>query len=620
MNKVIVALLAVLLMAACADEASAPNEQVAVWAEPVAEAEQVVTLPSTTPVVAPVLAPTPEPEYLSQEIPPCTPADGAVVDPCEPGLVQIRAGIASIGVGPAPYSIRNWLDGLGASVAAAHVVVRATHLPDSVRCEHTRVDRGPNWAGLRDYSVDSGIGIIQCFADIRANAYIVGTGPSTMTVMVLRVGYWETRSTDADAEFELRGVERVLRTGDTEHLHPLRVPSGGIEGREAILFLSPAIDHSYEVWQSWRPWYVQRNDDESIVVIHPHRDHWIAKEERTGTQYRSQVEIPLATFIAEVQAAHTARIEEYGGKVAKTVDRVLPENIPMLETDANMLNSYHVEVENTTHADGPPITPPPACGLAVPNHASNPGLVQDCEALLAAKDALRGTAALNWSVDVAMADWDGITVRDGRVTDIILVSKELSGTVPAALADLTGLHHLWLNENELTGEIPTELGNLPALVGLLLNGNMLTGPIPTEFEHLSNLEELWLDRNGLSGTLPHQLFRLRNLKKLAVSGNALTGPIPVGFGTVLDLEILWLSHNQFTGTVPIDLSNLSKLEKLTLSNNMLTGQIPAVMRFLADTLTELKMANNQFTGCVPPALNGVAINDLDDLGLPDCTE
>ena len=57
-----------------------------------------------------------------------------------------------------------------------------------------------------------------------------------------------------------------------------------------------------------------------------------------------------------------------------------------------------------------------------------------------------------------------------------------------------------------------------------------------------------------------------------------------------------------------------------LSNNMLTGQIPEVLRFLADTLTELRMANNQFTGCVPPALNGVAINDLDDLGLPDCTE
>ena len=37
-----------------------------------------------------------------------------------------------------------------------------------------------------------------------------------------------------------------------------------------------------------------------------------------------------------------------------------------------------------------------------------------------------------------MADWDGVRTRDtGRVTDIILVEKSLTGTVPAQLADLT---------------------------------------------------------------------------------------------------------------------------------------------------------------------------------------
>ena len=36
---------------------------------------------------------------------------------------------------------------------------------------------------------------------------------------------------------------------------------------------------------------------------------------------------------------------------------------------------------------------------AVPNAGNNPGLVSDCAALLAARDALAGTATLNWGVE-----------------------------------------------------------------------------------------------------------------------------------------------------------------------------------------------------------------------------
>ena len=48
-----------------------------------------------------------------------------------------------------------------------------------------------------------------------------------------------------------------------------------------------------------------------------------------------------------------------------------------------------------THAQGN--TASCANGIAVPNPASNPGLVSDCETLLSARDTLAGTASLNWS-------------------------------------------------------------------------------------------------------------------------------------------------------------------------------------------------------------------------------
>ena len=47
-------------------------------------------------------------------------------------------------------------------------------------------------------------------------------------------------------------------------------------------------------------------------------------------------------------------------------------------------------------------------GNAVPEAADNPGLVADCEALLEARARLVGTAALNWSEDTPITEWDGV--------------------------------------------------------------------------------------------------------------------------------------------------------------------------------------------------------------------
>ena len=63
-----------------------------------------------------------------------------------------------------------------------------------------------------------------------------------------------------------------------------------------------------------------------------------------------------------------------------------------------------------------------ATGGAVPDAANNPGLVSDCEALLAGKDTLVGTGTLNWSADVPMVNWDGVSVGNSptRVLGYIL--------------------------------------------------------------------------------------------------------------------------------------------------------------------------------------------------------
>ena len=95
-------------------------------------------------------------------------------------------------------------------------------------------------------------------------------------------------------------------------------------------------------------------------------------------------------------------------------------------------------------------------GTVVANPASNPGLVADCELLLAAKDTLRGTASLDWSASTAIGSWTGITIggTPQRVTRVELTYAGLDGTVPAALGGLAALQRLNLDSNALTGTIP----------------------------------------------------------------------------------------------------------------------------------------------------------------------
>ena len=68
-------------------------------------------------------------------------------------------------------------------------------------------------------------------------------------------------------------------------------------------------------------------------------------------------------------------------------------------------------------------------GTAVENPDANPGLLTDCDALLASRDKLRGTGFLNWSAEVAIGEWFGVTVEGSpkRVTKLEIGPSRLNG-------------------------------------------------------------------------------------------------------------------------------------------------------------------------------------------------
>ena len=238
----------------------------------------------------------------------------------------------------------------------------------------------------------------------------------------------------------------------------------------------------------------------------------------------------------------------------------------------------------------------------------NTNLVADCEILLELKDALRGSAPLNWSAGLPITDWEGIYVSavngPQRVTVILLIDKQLDGTVSSELGRLTGLLTLSLRGNELAGSIPAELGNLSNLHHLGLSQNKLSGTIPATLGNLSNLDTLYLTHNQLGGTIPATLGNLSNLERLYLRSNQLSGTIPATLGKLSNLEELYLEFNKLRGSIPEELGNLTKLRYLNLHFNQLSGPIPATLGNLSN-LEELYLEFNKLRGSIPEELGNL---------------
>ena len=278
-----------------------------------------------------------------------------------------------------------------------------------------------------------------------------------------------------------------------------------------------------------------------------------------------------------------------------------------------------------------PVTGPCANGVVVPDPQNNLGLFSDCEALLSSRDKLAGDAELNWSADIAITDWDGVSLGGAstRVIAVYLDSYGLTGKIPAELGSLTNLQYLelglnqfalglnqfadeilaelesltnlqysGLDHNKLTGEIPPELGKLTNLQYLGLGLNELTGEIPPEIWELTSLEYIDLYDNKLTGSILPELRKLSNLKILVLSLNRLTGKLPPELGKLTNLQYLGLGFNELTGEIPSEISELTSLEHLDVRGNYLTGEIPSEIGELIK-LKELSLDSNFLTGEIP---------------------
>jgi parallel beta-helix repeat protein len=225
----------------------------------------------------------------------------------------------------------------------------------------------------------------------------------------------------------------------------------------------------------------------------------------------------------------------------------------------------------------------------------SPDRYLDSLALVELYDSTNGaswTNNTNWKSANPIDTWYGITVNDGRVSEISLTGNNLAGRLASSVGNLTNLLILNLSYNAISGVLPSEIGNLSLVTGMNLRNNLLSGSIPTELTTLTSLNLFDLADNQLTGTIPAQIGDLVNLTNLTLQENQLTGSIPSSLGSLSGLTGLYLNVNQLSGDVPDELLNLLNLQTLEIALNQFSG-LPSLVGL--SQLTSLKIQNNRFT-------------------------
>ena len=311
-------------------------------------------------------------EELLTVVPPCLPVVGSLDDPCPEELLPL---VDTYGVQtslpryvsdvPSASDIMKGLDPRF-PIVKPHIVVRATVLPGTTRCnEYLVINYGfegdGGWQRLYYYL---------CFADVRVNEYYIGAGASRLTVAV-------------------HGEPVILADGrewaDIDVIHGyLRDPrsrtAAAYEGREVVMFLRPTLTMAVESWAvegTYDMWYVRKDretqDDasgglpestssEGKTVIKTglrYGEHILLEMtlDDLATELRNLAPTPGSSSAQEAESAATASSSTTAGSSTSTS---LPP-IPPLVRRSDQLRTFYVasgavyEGENITTVMPPPV-------------------------------------------------------------------------------------------------------------------------------------------------------------------------------------------------------------------------------------------------------------------------
>lgn len=217
------------------------------------------------------------------------------------------------------------------------------------------------------------------------------------------------------------------------------------------------------------------------------------------------------------------------------------------------------------------------------------------EALYTATNGKYWANSTNWmNGDPCNDAWHGLYCLSGRVLQINLVNNNMTGSLPAKLAEADMLQVVRLYNNFLSGPIPQEILEMNSLQILDLNTNMLTGPFPSSIS-MANLTDLIFYNNLIKGTFP-DLVATPLLETLEISTNIFLGNLP-DMSRCPKLQTVIASFNNFTGQYPENVANLQSLATLWLFNNLFDN--PKIPNTWADLVSLTDLQLDRTSGMLP---------------------
>ncbi|KAL6873729.1 hypothetical protein ACP4OV_013811 [Aristida adscensionis] len=233
-----------------------------------------------------------------------------------------------------------------------------------------------------------------------------------------------------------------------------------------------------------------------------------------------------------------------------------------------------------------------------------------------------GGLNMSWVNSRDCCTWEGITCSSGTVTDVLLASKGLRGSISPSLGNLTSLLRLNLSHNSLNGSLPMELVLSRSIIVLDVSFNYLSGSLQEQQSSAPGipLQVLNISSNFFTGQLPSTTLEvMKNLVALNASNNSFSGPLPSPIcNHAPSFSILDLCYNEFSGIISPEFGNCSMLTVLKAGHNNLTGALPHEL-FSATSLKQLSFPSNGLQGVLDGSdlakLGNLAILDLGSTGL-----